>query len=195
MKDKIEVIKKLSKNINLLYVEDNIGLCKNMKKLLERMFDNILIANDGEEGYKKFIEYEPKIVITDINMPIMNGFEMLEKIQASEPESKMIILSANDEKKDLHTAIDLGVFRYLSKPAKVPALVEAMHDTVLSIHKDENRRIFLNQLQNIFNYQLTTNWQWLLCRVTCCSETHFTLNKTMFFFDRIPDLRSCRKYN
>ena len=153
MKDKIEVIKKLSKNINLLYVEDNIGLCKNMKKLLERMFDNILIANDGEEGYKKFIEYEPKIVITDINMPIMNGFEMLEKIQASEPESKMIILSANDEKKDLHTAIDLGVFRYLSKPAKVPALVEAMHDTVLSIHKDENRRIFLNQLQNIFNYQ------------------------------------------
>ena len=153
MKDKIETIKKLSKDIKLLYVEDNTGLRDNMEKLLAKMFNNVIIAHNGEDGYKKFVEFEPKIVITDINMPIMNGFDMLKKFQGLDLEYKAIILSAYDEKKHLHVAIDLGVFRYLSKPAQVPTLVDAMHDTVLSIHKDENRRIFLNQLQNIFNYQ------------------------------------------
>lgn len=153
MNDKIETIKKLSKNIQLLYVEDNIGLCKNMTGLLEKIFDIIIVANDGEEGYNKFTEYEPKIIITDINMPVMNGFKMIKKIKKLDPESKVIILSAHDEKKHLHTAIELGVFRYLNKPTKVPNLVDAIYDTVLAIHKEENHRIFLNQMQNIFNYQ------------------------------------------
>lgn len=153
MKNKIETIKKFSKDIKLLYVEDNIGLCKNMQILLDKIFDNIVIAHDGEKGYEKFLEFEPKIVITDINMPVMDGFKMVEKIKELEPECKIVILSANDEKKHLHTAIDLDVFRYLSKPAKVPKLIDAIHDAVLAIHMNENRRIFLSQLQNIFNYQ------------------------------------------
>ncbi|EDZ61413.1 signal transduction response regulator receiver (CheY-like) [Sulfurimonas gotlandica GD1] len=151
--DKIRTIKKLSTDIPLLYVEDNIGLCNNMKKLLERVNDNVIIANDGEEGYKKFLEHEPKIIITDINMPKMNGFKMIKKIQAIEPECKTLILSAHDEKEHLHAAINLEVFRYLNKPTKIPELIDAIYDTVLSIHKEENRRLFLNQLQNIFNYQ------------------------------------------
>lgn len=124
-----------------------------MQKLLSRMSTNVIVANDGEQGYKKFLEHKPKIIITDINMPKMNGFKMIKKIQAIEPESKVIVLSAYNEKKHLHIAIDLGVFRYLNKPAKIPELVDALYDTVLAIHKEENRRLFLNQIQNIFNYQ------------------------------------------
>ena len=151
--DKIETIKKLSVDILLLYVEDNIGLCENMQKLLNRISDNVLIANDGEEGYKKFIRYSPKIIITDINMPKMNGFKMIEKIKTLEPECKILILSAHDEKEHLHTAINLEVFRYIIKPTKIPELVDAIYDTIIAINKEDNRRIFLNQLQNIFNYQ------------------------------------------
>lgn len=151
--DKIKTIKKLSTDIQLLYVEDNLGLCENMQKLLDRITDNVIMANDGDEGYKKFLEYNPKIIITDINMPKMNGFKMIKKIKALEPESKILILSAHDEKKHLHTAINLEVFRYLNKPTKIPELVDAIYDTVLAIHKEENRRLFINQLQNIFNYQ------------------------------------------
>jgi CheY-like chemotaxis protein len=50
MNQKIEKIKALSGNMNLLYVEDNLTLCKNMSSLLGRISDNIVIANDGEEG-------------------------------------------------------------------------------------------------------------------------------------------------
>ncbi|PHQ65197.1 MAG: response regulator receiver protein [Sulfurimonas sp.] len=151
--DKVQTIKKLSTDITLLYVEDNIGLCNNMQKLLERVSDNIIIANNGEEGYKKFIEHKPKIIITDINMPKMNGFQMIKKIRALEPECKTLILSAHDEKEHLHAAINLEVFRYLNKPTRIPELIDAIYDTILAIHKEENRRLFLNQLQSIFNYQ------------------------------------------
>lgn len=153
MKEMIETIKTLSNNIGVLYVEDNLGLSKNVETLLLRVFKSVYIANDGEEGYREFLKNRPRIVITDINMPGMNGFEMVKKIKEVAPDCKIIILSAYDEKSHLHTAINLGVFSYLNKPAKAPELISALCDAVLSIHKEDNSRIFLTQLQNIFNYQ------------------------------------------
>lgn len=153
MKDMIETIKTLSNNIGVLYVEDNLGLSKNVETFLLRVFKSVYIANDGEEGYREFLKNRPKIVITDINMPGMNGFELVKKIKEAAPDCKIIILSAFDEKSHLHTAITLGVFSYLHKPAKAPELISTLHDAVLHIHKEDNSRIFLTQLQNIFNYQ------------------------------------------
>ncbi|MDT8337646.1 MAG: response regulator [Sulfurimonas sp.] len=153
MKEMIETIKALSSNIGVLYVEDNIGLSKNVETLLLRVFKSVYIAHDGEEGYAQFLKHRPKIVITDVNMPRMNGFVMAQKIKDVAPDCKIIILSAYDEKKHLYTAIKLGIFSYLHKPTKAPELINALHDAVISIHKEENSRIFLTQLQNIFNYQ------------------------------------------
>ncbi|MDQ1267900.1 MAG: hypothetical protein QG560_543, partial [Campylobacterota bacterium] len=153
MKDVIETIKALSNNIGVLYVEDNLGLSENVKTLLLRVFKNVHVAHDGEEGYEEFLKNRPKIVITDVNMPGMNGFEMAKKIKETESDCKIIILSAFDEKNHLYTAIDLGVFAYLHKPAKAPELISTLHDAVLQIHKEDNSRIFITQLQNIFNYQ------------------------------------------
>jgi len=153
IKEMSEAIKTLSKNVGVLYVEDNLGLSKNVETLLCRVFKNVYLAYDGKEGYSQFLKHRPKIVITDINMPVLNGFAMAKKIKDVEPNCKIIILSAFDEKKHLYTAIKLGIFSYLHKPAKTPELISALYDAVLSIDKEENSRIFLTQLQNIFNYQ------------------------------------------
>ena len=153
MKNQMQTIKELAGNIKLLYVEDNIGLCNNMKELLSRIFENIIIAHDGKEGYRKYIKYKPKIIITDINLPVMNGFEMIKKIKTSDSTCKIIIMSAHDDKKYLHSAINLDVFRYLSKPAKITELIQAIYDVTLIINEEENFCIFLNQLNNIFNHQ------------------------------------------
>ena len=153
MKEMIEAIKNLSGNIGVLYVEDNLGLSKNVETLLLRVFKNVYIAHDGEEGYNQFLTHRPKIVITDINMPVMGGFEMIKKIKETESNCKIIILSAFDDKKHLYEAIDLGIFSYQHKPANAPKLISILHDAVLSIQKEENSRVFIAQLQNIFNYQ------------------------------------------
>ncbi len=186
MQEIIEDIKQFSGNMNLLYVEDNAGLRENVEKLLSRVFVNIITARDGEDGYKAFFKFKPDILITDINMPKMNGFDMIKKIKTSEPECKIIILSAHDEKEYLHTAINLGVFRYLSKPAKVPELVQAIYDSVIAIHKEENRRLFLNQIQTIFNYQNNI--------VVMMYEGKFILsNKRFLEFFKVDDLESFTK--
>jgi YesN/AraC family two-component response regulator len=153
MKDKISIIKELSSSVNLLYVEDNDGLRANMLKLLSRFFDNVLVSADGKEGYETFVQTKPQIIITDLNMPNLDGFGMIQKIMSLEPRSKVIVLSAFDEKQELHKAIQLGVFRFLHKPAKVPELVDAISDAVLSIQEEENRLLFSNQIKTIFNYQ------------------------------------------
>ncbi|MBU1658731.1 response regulator [bacterium] len=153
MKNQIEIIKKLSADMSMLYVEDNLGLRENMHKLLGRVISNVIVAKDGEDGLNQYIKHKPDILITDIDMPKMNGFDMIKKIKKIGSDSKIIVLSAHDEKQHLHIAIKLGVFRYLSKPAKIPELIQAIYDSVLSIHEEENRRLFLNQMKSILNYQ------------------------------------------
>ncbi len=153
MNEKIKYIKRVSSDLALLYVEDNTGLHKNMLALLGRIFDNLISAKDGEEGYSLFSRVKPKIVITDINMPKINGFEMIQKIKSAQPNTKIIILSAYNESEQLYKAIELGVFRYLHKPAKVQDLVDAIYKAVIAIEEDENRQLFFNQLQTIVNYQ------------------------------------------
>ena len=150
------VLKKLkvaSQNITLLYVEDNEGLRKNMLELFERILDNVIVAQDGEEGYAAFLKSSPQIIVTDLNMPKLNGFKMIRKIKALEPNSKVIILSAFDEKKQLYKAIELGVFRYLHKPAKAMELLQTIQEAVVAIEQDKYRELFVTQLQTIFNYQ------------------------------------------
>jgi len=86
-------------------------------------------------------------------MPKINGFEMIQKIKSAEPNTKIIILSAYNEPEQLYKAIELGVFRYLHKPAKVQDLVDAIYKAVKAIEEDENRQLLDNQLQSIVNYQ------------------------------------------
>lgn len=189
MIEQINEIKKHAGDITVLYVEDNEGLRNNMTSLFSRMFDNILVAKDGEEGYETFLKSKPKIIITDLNMPKLNGFKMIKKIKAVEPETKIIILSAFDEKKHLHAAIDLGVFHYAHKPAKMPELVQAIYNALLAIQEEENRRLFLSQIQTIFNYQNNM--------VVMMHKEKFILSNQRFLeFFEVDDLKNfAKKYN
>lgn len=145
--------KELSQNLKILYVEDNQGLAKNISALFDKLSISYIYAENGAIGYDYYYKYNPNIVLTDINMSGMNGLVMAQKIKEDNNDIKVIFLSAFDEKENLHEAINIGVFRYLTKPAKVPLLITTLHQALVSIHKEQNKRIFENQLNDIFNYQ------------------------------------------
>jgi CheY-like chemotaxis protein len=149
----IEELKTLAPSLGILYVEDNKGLRDNMAGLLGKFFPHIWIAADGREGHDLYLAHNPAIVLTDINMPEMKGLELAREIKVHNSDVRIIFLSAYDEKEYLHEAIEIGVFRYLTKPTKVPLLITALRDAALSIHDEQNKRIFENQLKDIFNYQ------------------------------------------
>ncbi|MDD5051312.1 MAG: response regulator [Sulfuricurvum sp.] len=151
--EKLKELKNLAEDICVLYVEDNSGLRQNIQQLLHKLFTNVFVAEDGLEGYQVFSQYKPKLIITDINMPKMNGLDMAKKIKVEEPNTKIIYITAYSEKEYLFQAIEAGVYRYLPKPAKVNQLIDALYEAVKSVHYEESKHLFDNQLKDIFNYQ------------------------------------------
>ena len=153
MSEKLLEIQTLAKDISVLYVEDNPGLRTNIVQLLGKVFTTILSAADGLEAIEIFKKNKPKLVITDINMPKMSGLEMAKKIKSEEPDTKIIYITAFNEKEYLIEAINIGVFRYLPKPTKVNQLLDALYDVLKVIQYEENKHLYDTQLHDIFNYQ------------------------------------------
>lgn len=107
---------KVLKNLTILIVEDESETRKLMQDVLSDEFSNIITAQNGDEGLKKFKKYNPDMVISDIAMPIMDGLEMTEQIKKISSDTPIIALSAHSEKEKLLRAIDVGVDKYVLKP-------------------------------------------------------------------------------
>ena len=123
----LNTILNISKNIKLLYVEDDQTTRESTLGLLNNIFTDITLAIDGEEGLKKFslanIKYD--LIISDINIPNMNGKEMINTIQKVDDNIKIFILSAHNEIEP--HGID-KVEAYLSKPIDLMKLLKEIEN-------------------------------------------------------------------
>ncbi|QOY54218.1 diguanylate cyclase [Candidatus Sulfurimonas marisnigri] len=104
------------KNIKILYVEDDINANEEVSYFLKQFTDQLYIAFNGKEGLAMFKEHGPDIVVTDIQMPIMNGIEMIENIKKINKDVFVIVITAFNETQHLLQAINLGISKYLLKP-------------------------------------------------------------------------------
>lgn len=138
---------------SLLYVEDNVGLNNQATILFQKIFENVYSAYDGEEGLELFKLHKPSVVITDITMPKMDGLNMAEAILKIEPDCKIIITTAHDEREFLHHSIQIGIFDFLVKPLKIENVIETLSRCAEELKEELNRKIFYTNLHSIFNYQ------------------------------------------
>ena len=116
------------KSLTILYVEDEEMTREMFAMFLRRLVKNLVIATNGADGLKAFQEHTPDIVITDVNMPIMDGMTMAREIRNldSGTQVPIIILTAHDEAKYLKSAIPLGMLEYLMKPVDSGTLVQLL---------------------------------------------------------------------
>ncbi len=142
-----------AQGLSILYVEDNTTLREHASKLLKKFFDLVYNACDGQEGLETFKKYHPDIILTDIKMPRMDGLTLSEHIKKISPETKIIIMSAFDDKENLHKGISLGITDFLAKPVNITELTEILHRTIKEILDANNKQLFFSHLKNIFNYQ------------------------------------------
>ncbi|QOY51050.1 response regulator transcription factor [Candidatus Sulfurimonas baltica] len=152
MKD-LKELQREAKDLKVLYVEDNDALREKASKLIGKFFDNLYVAYDGVNGLELFKEHLPQIVITDINMPKMNGIDMSRHIKEIAPDTKIIIMSAFDDKEYLFKAIEIGVYRYLNKPVEIAQFKEVIFSVVDEMKKEQDTQLFNTNLKNVFNYQ------------------------------------------
>lgn len=139
--------------LSVLYVEDNQSLRENASKLLHKIFESVDVAEDGIIGFEKFQREHYDIVITDIKMPNMDGITLSQKITSLHLGTKVILMSAFDDKEYLYKAVELGVFRYLKKPVNLTLLLNILYEAVMEIHEEKNSSLFTLHLQSVFNYQ------------------------------------------
>ena len=136
MNDRLKQLVKMGKTINVLYVEDNEPIRVSTAGMLKRFFNNVDIAVDGQDGLSKFNESAKEyydLVLTDINMPDMNGIEMIEGIRKVDTNVSILILSAHSETNYFVSSIKLGVDGYLLKPIELKQFVDVLMASVEKI--------------------------------------------------------------
>jgi len=109
------------KKYTILYVEDETFIRSNVEGCLKYFF-NVIVAKDGQDGLKRFVNDKIDLIITDINMPNKNGLEMLNDIKSISPSIPCIVTSAYDIN-FVNKAKDLGVCHYITKPFDIKDLV------------------------------------------------------------------------
>lgn len=112
-----------TKQLSLLYVEDNDEVRKYTSDLLKKFFGNVAIATDGMEGLASFEREKADLIITDINLPKMSGLEMVGEIRSKDREIMIIVLSAFNEHDYIAAAEQLGINGYMTKPLTLQQLV------------------------------------------------------------------------
>lgn len=114
------------KSLTVLYVEDEDDIRDQLCVFLKRRCRKVYTAANGKKGLEAFQKYQPNIIITDILMPIMDGLKMAEHIREMRPNIPIIVITAFEEPRYFHRAIELGVHQYVSKPVKLNILEEAL---------------------------------------------------------------------
>ena len=152
--ENIEQIVSYTTNLKLLYVEDNEDARESTLMVLEDFFSDIVVAIDGEDGYEKFHKNDIDLIITDINMPKLNGLEMIEKIRKIDKDITILVLSAYNESGFFMESIKLGVEGYLLKPIDISQFIGMLDKTTQKIqlkNQVKNHTQLLNQYQEATN--------------------------------------------
>lgn len=129
MIDNIDILK----NVTILYAEDEADLRDVTSSILKSFTKNQYIAANGKEAYDLFLEHEDDIdlIITDINMPILNGLDFIKKVKEINLNIPVIVTTAFSNKEYLLEAIDIGVDKYVLKPIDITKLLQAMSQSLV----------------------------------------------------------------
>jgi two-component system alkaline phosphatase synthesis response regulator PhoP len=124
----------------ILIVDDDEALAGMYQTMLEQKNFRVVIAKDGAEGLVKAQEEKPALILTDILMPVMDGFQMMAKLK-SNPALKdipVIVLSNLSGKPDMERARELGAAQYLIKNTNLPKQVVQIVEDILGKTEQDN---------------------------------------------------------
>ena len=153
------MLNKYYKNIKILYVEDDEIARENGIEYLENYFELIYDASDAIKALQLYEKYKPDIIITDIQMPKLNGLEFVKRIRQKDKKTQIIIITAFCDKDYLMKAIELQLVKYLVKPVREKEFEEALFLCVDSLENDESNIVKLDNHTyfDTFNKNLISN--------------------------------------
>lgn len=139
--------------INVIVAEDQQLILKDLCNKISKSDNNINIiatALNGADAYEKIIKFKPDIVFTDINMPILNGIDMIEKLKKENIDSRFVIISGYKDFEYARSAIKIGVDEYLLKPILTDDIKKIINNlkSKISMEKQDYEKHLINKLIN-----------------------------------------------
>jgi len=119
----------------ILIIEDDAAILRGLKDNLEYESYEVLTAIDGEEGYYLIKEKKPDLIILDLMLPKMNGYELCRKVRHEGFTTPILMLTARGEEMDRVHGLDLGADDYVTKPFSVPELLARIRAIIRRIQK------------------------------------------------------------
>jgi two-component system, OmpR family, response regulator VanR len=165
-------MKNMLKNFTVLYVEDDNIVRKNAVEYLSRIAKEVIQAKDGKEAITLYKTYKPDIIITDINMPRLNGIDMASYIRGEDKNVQIIIATAHSDTDYLLRAVELQLVKYIIKPITKEKLIEALEKSI-DLIKDKSK----------FNLNLSKDCIYNAYDKTISQNSHLiklTKNETLF---------------
>lgn len=159
--------------IKVLLVEDEQTLAMIIKDTLEGQGFNISIANDGEQGLRFFFDQKPDVLVADVMMPCMDGFEMVRRIRRENKHTPILYLTARSAVKDVVAGFEIGANDYLKKPFGMQELIIRIKALVgrAYVSKQDNAQV-INECYEIGSYHFNPINQQLYYNGECQQLSH-----------------------
>ncbi len=119
--------------IKVVIAEDHSMIREGLKQLLELESDIRVVAgfSDGQTTVDQYLDFKPDVVLMDINMPVLNGLEALEKVKALDHSAKVVMLTFHQDREYLLKALELGALGYILKDADSKVLIDAVRSVYI----------------------------------------------------------------
>lgn len=123
----------------ILVIEDDQNIRESITDLLETSNFNVISAGNGKEGFEMALEKHPDLILCDIMMPIMDGYEVIQAVRKEKTlqDTPFIFLSAKSQKIDVRKGMDLGADDYLTKPFRAQELFDAVETRIWKKEVDQ----------------------------------------------------------
>ena len=146
----------------ILIVDDDTNICELLRLYMEKEDFEVAPATDGEAALKAFEAFEPDLMLLDIMLPRLDGWQVVREIR-KRSQCPVIMLTAKGEVFDRVLGLDLGADDYVVKPFEAKEVVARVHAVlrrsgIQSVQKAENKEVSYDGLTiNLTNYELKVN--------------------------------------
>ena len=122
----------------ILVVEDDPAILRGVRDNLQYESHEVLTATDGEAGYRLLAEKKPDLVILDLMLPKINGYELCRRVRGEGITTPILMLTARGEEVDRGMGLDLGADDYVTKPFSVPELLARVRAILRRVRSAES---------------------------------------------------------
>lgn len=131
----------------MLIVEDDTSLLFGLKKNLQFEGYEVFTASDGEAGLGMAVDERPDLIVLDVMLPRMNGFEVCEVLRSHEIETPVIFLTAKSLPADKITGLNIGGDDYMTKPFSVEELLARIKTVLRRVYSASGKKLTMGPLE------------------------------------------------